>query len=320
MLPKRSSSGTGDRDRATRAERGIALTLASAALILAAAPDVALAETLWDRVQSHRVDEGYADLPVQHRLELLDLYRSLVAWAPLGAVPDDAEARASSLGLRLERSGDLLLVLPARAVAKGHGLCALRLGPGQGELILQAPHAWSDLHSGAITAALFEAGTGRAACFNTAHRRTASEGDLMGASPWLGADLAHRPASGFQAATLGLVSGLHDPLIVQVHGFGSGHGSFSAVISDGASFQPARLVQRAMTALDPSFSAYGLLADGAMVPQLAATTNAQSRATATDARFLHLELSLPLREHLLTSETARDQLGETLNGLVEPAP
>ncbi len=314
MPQKRPTQGPPVRDECELPRRA-ALRLLAVALALAA-PGPALAQGLWERVQAHRVDEGYADLPVQHRLQLQDLYGSLVAWAPLSTLPEGAEERARELGLRLELSGDTLLVLPERQDLRAHGLCAIRLGAVSGELVLEAPHSWSDLHSGALTASIFDQGIGRAACFNTAHRRSDSSGDLMGASPGLGADLAHRPASGFQAATLGMVSGLGAPLVVQIHGFGAQHGSFSAVIARGASFQPDRLVQQAMTRLDPLFSSHGLLADGEMVPKLAATTNAQSRV-ATDARFLHIELSLPLREHLLASEASLEQFGAVLAELAE---
>jgi len=277
-------------------------------------------ESVWDYVQKHRADGSYSDSTLRTRVEIQDLFRELTAWAALGTIPEGATTRAHELGWALEEQDELLFIVPADEVARGLGWCVLRLGPEVPDLVLEAPHGWSDLHTGRITADLFEAGVGRAACFNGAHRHSSSQGDLRGGTADRTSDLAHRPDSAYQAATLGIVSALGDPLLVQVHGFGDQHRSFSAVVSAGASLQPASVVRHAMTLLDPLLSPHGLVADGTMVRELAGTTNVQGRATSTTSRFIHLELSLPVRQQLIASDDQLSQLGAALERLAESAP
>ena len=61
------------------------------------------------------------------------------------------------------------------------------------------------------------------------------------------------------------------------------------------------------------------ITDGEIVPELAGITNAQGRAAAMDARFLHLELSLAARTALTEDSALRSQLGRVLSTLAEPA-
>ena len=274
---------------------------------------------LWAQVQQLRSDGSYADAGAALRLDTRRFFSDLVAWASTGAVPADIEARARAVGLTVHHQDDVVVVVPRDPSQRADGVYAVRVGVEVPDLVLQAPHAWSDMNTGPIVAALFEGGQVRAAFFNSAHRRSPSAGDIAAVQGQSDSDLAHRPFSIFQAATLGVVDGLDEPLLVQIHGFGSGHGTFGAVVSKGASWQPAVEISAAAMLLEPVLAPYGPIADGEIVPELAGITNAQGRAAAMDARFLHLELSLAARTALTEDSALRSQLGRVLSTLAEPA-
>ncbi len=281
---------------------------------------IAQAGELWEQVEAARADGAYADVQAEHRLAIRDLFAELVAWACLGAVSEEVVRRAAQLGFIVDRNDDLVLLRPSGTGARSDGVYAVRIGVEVPPLILQAPHAYYDLQTGPLTARLFEQGFGRVACFNSAHRNAASAGDLGPVGKASTSDLAHRPYAVFQAATLGMVDALDHPLLVQLHGFGGGHGGFSAVVSRGSSWQPSIEIRRAVSLLEPLLASYGPLADGDIVPELAGRTNVQGRVVGKDARFLHLELSLPARSVLNNDAELRADLGSILTTLAEDAP
>lgn len=244
-----------------------------------------------------------------YRSALRWLFSDLVARAAAGVVPAGAAERAAALGYTLTEQEDRVLLAPSGADPRAIGICAVRLGGGVAPVVLEAPHTWSDLHTGELAARLFDEGLGRVACFGTARRQDTADGG--------GIDLAHSPSSAFQAATIGTVEALPDPLVVQLHGFGAGHGSFAAVLSAGSALQPARLVERAVARLDPLFSPLGPVVDAAFVPALAGERNVQGWACGGRARFLHLELSLPVRQHLRDDGELRAGLRAALAALAE---
>ncbi len=275
---------------------------------------------LWQRIQAVRSDGSYADATAQQRLETRRLFGDLVAWAAAGSIPDGVEVRARSLGLTMERAGDVVVLSPRGEGSRADGVFAVRIGTDVPNLILQAPHSWSDMYTGQLGATLFEDGLARAAFFNNAHRNSPSAGDLAPRGSTGTSDLAHRPFSIFQAATLGAVDGLDAPLVVQIHGFGSSHGSFSAVVSRGASWQPAVELARAMELLEAVLTSFGPVTDGDIVPELAGVTNAQGRAIAMQARFLHLELCHDARIAMIDDTALRAQFGDALVTLAEKGP
>ncbi len=272
----------------------------------------------WRRVEALRADDTYRDAPAARRAEVRRLFTDLLRSAPSGILPADYAERARQVGLRPTERDGLLLLSPEQGTADG--FYAIRLGPDAPPLLIQAPHAWYDLRSGELACTLFDEGHGRALFTNNAHRHSASQEDISGSDGTMGADLAHRPASIFQAATIGAADGLHVPLLVQLHGFGSAHGNWSAVLSGGAALQPPGTVEGAIRALEPVLGRIGRLTDGEAVPALAALENVQSQALAGQASFLHLELSLAARTTLLQNQALRTQLGLALSDLAERAP
>ncbi|MBN1335185.1 MAG: hypothetical protein JXB39_04435 [Deltaproteobacteria bacterium] len=274
-------------------------------LLLVVASWASSADPLWDRVQEVRQDSGIEDPTPARRYLIRSLLESLVASAE-EEIPSDTSARAAQADLTLEHQGDRVLLYTATDAADG--FYAVRVGRAAAPLVLQAPHPWDDLHTGAIAAALFEQGAGRALLIATSRRNSPAGAGV--------ADVTRRSRSAYQAATLGSADGIPNALFVQIHGFAEEkHGSWSCVLSDGSSRQPPGFLEEAERLLSPVLSRFGPLASRWEVPDLAGTLNVQGRGLAGRARFLHLELSRAARESLLVSAPLRGELAWALETL-----
>ena len=297
--------------------RARALTLAALAM-LCLAPAALAATGLWQQVEQLRNDQGYSDASAWQRAQVRAVVADVVRGATTGAVPASAARRAEAAGLVL-RDHDTWIELSSRP-DRADGFYAIRKAGDVPALVLEAPHAWYDLDTGKLACALFEAGYGRALLLNTAQRHAPSQGDATAHADGLGADVAHRAESVFQAATLGVVDALSDPLVVQVHGFGSGHGSYGAVLSEGSTFQASSQLAAATVALEPVLGSYGAVVTGEEVPELSARTNVQSQAITGQGRFLHMELSLSARRGMVGDQGELEGLGAALSSLAERSP
>ena len=280
--------------------------------VLAGTGGVAQGTTsLWNQVEALRNDVGYSDATPFRRASVRMLASRITASAPTGQVPTDVAARAREQMLDF-LTGPSMVMLESRR-DRADGFYAFRLGSEQPPLILQTPHSWHDLNSGRIAAALFEEGTGRVLCMNTAQRYRGQDDPPTDLNS--DADVAHRPDSLFQAMTLGIAEGMRDPLVVQIHGFGSAHQGMAAVVSDGAALQPARDVTLAAAALRPVLGTFGAIYTGSEVTELAGRGNVQGQALSGTTRFLHIELSYTARKALLTDRDLRGRFGAVLEAL-----
>ncbi len=284
------------------------------ATLMVAAPALG-ASGLWEEVESLRNDEAYSDATAWRRAQVRAVVADIVRGASTGILPASAKRRAEAAGLVL-RDQEAWVLLSSRP-DQADGFFVVRKGADVTPLVLQAPHAWYDRETGRLACALFEQGVGRALMVNSAHRHAPSQGDSTGLGTSLGADVAHRPDSVFQAATLGVVDALNDPLVVQLHGFGSSHGSYAAVLSEGATFQPSAWLRAAVSTLEASLGRHGALVTGHEVPELAGRTNVQSQALTGQGRFMHVELSLPVRQALLGDNGLLERFGRALSDLAE---
>lgn len=274
--------------------------------LLLAAAQAGSPEHLWDRVQQVRQDVYVADPSADRRVRIRQLMKRLVESA--GVDVHEASIMANVAGLTLESQGNTILL--HTAVDHADGFYAIRTDAGYPPLVLEAPHPWDDIHTGAIAAALFEEGAGRALLIATAER------DIRigrGTS-----DVTRRPGSSFQAATLGIADGLPDALFVQIHGFTvQRHGLWSCVVSLGSTRQPLTLLDDARRALAPPLIRFGPIGDQWDVPELAGTRNVQGRGLSGQARFLHLELSREVRDALRRQASLRAGLASALENLAE---
>lgn len=250
----------------------------------------------WDLVVELRADERFALPSESERVAFELVVADLAREAPSGRIPADAPTRLRELGLELVRSGDVAWIVEEAAHTRGFGLLALRLGELEAEVVLQAPHPFSDLRTGVIASEMFDAGRIRAVWIATAHRDAAP-----------GADPSATPDSALQAVTIALSRSLPSPLFVQLHGFDPATAPIDVVISEGATrVSPAaldRAAERLATALEAD-----AWATGATVPALAARKNAQGAVLVDRARFLHVEMSRDTREALARDATSRDRL------------
>lgn len=257
----------------------------------------------WDTAAALRSHDRFVPPTDPERAAWSALVADLARSAPSGAVPPTLDARARALGFALSTDGGVALL--ADDGARGAGLYAVRLGALPSEVVLQAPHPFDDLHTGALAGALFDAGGLRALVVATADR------DLA-----LGSDPAHAPASWFQSATDGLAAALPRPLFLQLHGFAATTSDACAVVSEGPSrMDPAR-VDRLGASLGPVLDC-APVRTGREVPALAARTNAQGRLLVDRAPFLHVELSLPVRQALVADAERRARLHAWVGAVAE---
>jgi len=264
----------------------------------------ALAGDLWPQAEKARRDGPVLELSPSDRLSAQSLFMDLMAIAPSGQVPADLRTRAKSLGLHLRIEEDRVLIWGAKSIP--HGFFAIRLGPAS-PVILQAPHAFYDLETGPLVSTWFDEGWVRAAFFNQSHRFGGPGKKPEKDSP----DVAHRPSSFFQAATLGAARGLSTPLVVQLHGFKE-RDNEAAVVSSGSALQPQRIEVFLIQSLAPILRPHGLVLDGVEAPDLAGRKNVQGRGLSSHARFIHLEFSRSVRETLLQDTELRTQVGSSI--------
>lgn len=185
----------------------------------------------------------------------------------------------------------------------GRGLFAIA---SQGRHALQAPHVPSDGLTGDILLRFAADGLPRALAWNTLPRSKA--------------DMAHSDNTYFMAFSQAYATVFPDDKIIQIHGFdGSKRRTrdaehSSAIVSathKNASRELRAAVDCLKQRLDPDTRLYGQ-----DVSELGGTTNSVARTLRGDGYqgFIHVELSLPLREALHDEAGKRLSLFECLGG------
>jgi len=217
---------------------------------------------------------------------------------------DSIRGDATALGLEIAAidGQSSVFVLRERPDNKrGGGAYLFRLG-ARAPLIVQAPHTFYDEGTFPLACDLFRESNALALFIDTAHRYKAHEADEEGKHP---ADVAHATGSLFHAATEGVLRANPRITVIQLHGFSPRESGAAIVLSNGTSAQSGEVVSRVAHLLS------------AVVPgkverfpeeasELGATTNVQGRAVrAAGGTFLHIEMSAPLRQTLLTEAELR---------------
>lgn len=201
-------------------------------------------------------------------------------------------------------------ILETEARLEGRGIFAFRAAPAR-DWLIQAPHSRDDLRTGAIARLLYAEWPVRAAMWNSTGRHTPGSGGE--------ADMAHLERSHWQAMTRAYAAQFPKGRVLQLHGFEGGKrasargAALDMIVSAGHSAPPAWVRQAATcfrTGLPPW--RIGLYPDD--VGELGATTNAQGRLLRGLGHegFLHLEMSLPLRERLAADPALRRRLAACL--------
>lgn len=188
----------------------------------------------------------------------------------------------------------------------GIGLIAIRCGKAN-PIILQAPHSIHDLWTGAIVRTLFISMPFRMAMWNTVHRYRSAEGEHKQDSEHP-ADVSHNRDTVFHQLGAMALNNNHDWRVAQLHGFEQDV-PWDMIISHGTKqYQPEQFA-KSLKSQDFSIGQYGKDATS-----LGGTQNilAQDLNPHSKGRFLHIEMSLPLREQLRTDESLQQALGKGL--------
>ena len=181
----------------------------------------------------------------------------------------------------------------------------LRPSRADSKLALMVPHRFFDRLSSPVGRGAYFRSGAWLLLENTAHRHWGkAEGEEYGPG-----DVAHREATALHALTKGLLAGRKNLLLAQIHGFTGGAEAGEkvpeafAIVSDGTP-EPGP----AARALAGKLKASGLsvLLYGPDTRRMGATENVQGRhlRATGNHRFLHIELSLPLREQLKADASA----------------
>jgi hypothetical protein len=269
-------------------------------------PSVQAADALWDQVQNARRDGSLAPISAQAQHKARLLFRDLAREAAAGEISAHSRSRASGIGLHLRVEESRVLLWGRQ---EPHGLFVFRLGDAE-EILLQAPHSFYDLGTGAIVAKLFERLPIRGAFFNSAHRY-GGPGIAEEERPDPLPDLAHQAHSLFQAATLGSTEAVDSMRVVQIHGFATREGE-AAVLTTGSALQPGHIEQALRTQLSGLFLELGPVVSAAARPELSGRKNVQGQVLSGRSPFLHLELSKATRDHLLEEPKILEDLGRLL--------
>lgn len=251
----------------------------------------------------------------------------------------DAAARASAIGMRIERwtvaGGDHLVLseLPDQRHGAGAYLFsvthAVQTTPW---LLWEAPHPYYDQRTGDIAAALYfnpPPGPAPAAFFTSSlHRYTQTDGkrEKRSKNP---ADPCHNEGHLFNVATQAAAGTFAQITVVQLHGFASADDEGNrppdgalAVLSGGAKDAPTPLASAAAVRLASIFGPNVLLYP-TQSSALGATTNVEMAGlrSVAGARFLHVEMAGALRDLLVQDPSRRDAFGAALFALAaDPVP
>lgn len=268
-------------------------------------------ESLWS---ASRSDEYRAPTP-EALAKTEQLFRRTLA----GEMGEALAADWAALGYKMEQvtqKNQFLTVVREQPDQRwGRGFYVFAALP-TGHPVLQAPHAFHDLHTGRLALRLFGQGRFAAGAWNTVRRSYEnSDGEKVNA------DLAHLSESPFIAFSRAVAFARPASAILQLHGFSAEKRSTrtgraaGAIISAGQP-QPTPAAERTARCLDALFTEPVLLYP-IQVGELGGTTNTIGqtlRALGSNA-FVHIELARPLREQLHDNEALQQQFGDCLAGV-----
>ncbi len=249
-------------------------------------------------------------------LSSADMNSARAAFAGLlnGQRPD-AERLANRLGLmirQVEQPFRGTIIEERRDKGRGQGVYLIKHAAQRPyPMLVTAPHRGADRHTGPLAAAVFAETDASAAAWNSAPRGRG------GNSP--GLDLAQLERHLFTAFAIGFAEVHPNGKIIQLHGFDPAKrqtesGRRADVVLSSGSERPSPLIQVIRGCLSGSLPGYDVRVFPTEVSELGALNNAQARALHKLGHdvFVHVELSLRLREALIDSSELRSAFGECL--------
>ena len=209
-------------------------------------------------------------------------------------------------------SVELWLLREDAAHRRGRGAYLFRTGqPAVRSILLEAPHVYFDIGTGAIAVAAFLAdpvGREHALFGNSSHRYQGNASASSGDNP---ADPAHNKAHPVHVATVAVLK-TSAVTVVQLHGFGASSTiptSFAAIVSAGVA------AGSTMTSTSVA-SSMGTVLTGttARYPEqtaaMGATTNVQGQyARSVGMAFVSIEMSNPVRTELAANPVSAARFG-----------
>lgn len=207
---------------------------------------------------------------------------------------------------------------PSAPSMSGQGAFVLRqqspkqtLGRGQVPLLIQAPHRFYDTHTGQIALLLSTEAPVQAIAWNTVPRYENKAPDQL-------SDLAHQPNSIF--ALFAVQFALQNPAgrVIQLHGFAREKRTTAAaqrsqlIVSSGTATASDN-ARKIAGCLAQSLSGVSLY--GQEVHELGGTQNStgQQLRQLAFSGFIHLEMSLSVRQQLLEDTALRQQFAQCLS-------
>lgn len=200
----------------------------------------------------------------------------------------DTQRHWQGLGFDLLQAEDLLAVREGSPAQRGWGAFVFRMRSSRA-LLVQAPHAESDLGTGQLAWSVFDRTSASALALNSTSRA--------------GGDQAHLPTGPFVLQTQAALATAPDLHIVQLHGFGEASATKlqlpldSMVLSNGTREPDTELLSMAgcLRVADFDVRIYGqdVQALGGTRNAVAAVVRHQDRA-----RFIHIEMGPALRRML----------------------
>lgn len=220
-----------------------------------------------------------------------------------GVPPADIAADLSELALEAERDGVLVVVRERGDARRGRGFFVFRQDARPD--VLQIPHGFKDEMTRDIGAALFAEGNFSAAIWNTVPRHYDKDGARIDA------DMAHRPASYFNAFTRATARAWPQGQTLQIHGFDAGKRKSAAgadadmILSNGSRTPGDRLRHQTRCLSQALKQRIALYPD--QVGELGGTTNRQGDVLRSlgYSGFVHIEISRELRNELRSSKETR---------------
>jgi len=182
--------------------------------------------------------------------------------------------------------------------AHGRGIYVFRTGTDS-RVVLQAPHRFNDLLTGAISIRLFTEQEISAIALNTIHRKVI--------------DLSHTKLHYINAFTAAVLRANDSASILQVHGFTqegkSGAAKASQIIVSDTTKFPGRIARQTAIEFKTTFGADHTRLFPIEVKELGGTTNRQSKVAQNlgSPNFLHLELSHSFRSELNDDASVREK-------------
>lgn len=195
---------------------------------------------------------------------------------------------------------------------QGRGLFAFRNDAAL-PWLLQAPHRRNDRYTGVLAHELFTEQPAQAAMWSTTSRRAPVVGSAGGA------DMAHLAQSYWQALTHAFAVRFPQGRIIQLHGFDpvirkSEAAHKVAMIVSAGHNQPPSWVRDVATCMKQELQPFAVGLYPSDLHELGGTTNAQGRLLRSLGHdgFLHLEMSLKLRQQLVDDAEFRGRFANCL--------